>query len=283
MGWERVPIAGPTQVRLLAYLILNAGSPVPAERLADEVWGDADPGSAKRVQLAVHRLRKSLGHDVIQSLAGGYRLALTPDQLDAERFRGLVEEGRQARAAGRGTDAANLPSTALELWRGDRPLADVTYEDFAGEAIRRLEDERLGARVERIAADLDLGRHDAVVAELEQLHAHHPPNERLAELLMLALYRCGRPTEALHVFDRVRLALDEEGTVPGARLQDMQRRVLQHAVDLQHPARRARPLRPAAAAAAASVRGEAVRRAPPRARATRGRAERCAGRGRARR
>jgi DNA-binding SARP family transcriptional activator len=234
-GVRRVPIAGPTQVRLLAYLILNAGSPVPADRLADEVWGDADPGAAKRVQLAVHRLRKSLGHDVVESLGSGYQLTLTPGQLDADRFRGQVEEGRQARAAGRARDAASLLSAALDLWRGDRPLADVTYENFAGEAIRRLEEERLGARVERIAADLDLGRHDAVVAELEQLHAHHPRHERLAELLMLALYRCGRPTEALHVFERVRVALDEEGTVPGAGLQDMQRRVLQHAADLQHP------------------------------------------------
>ena len=89
---------------------------------------------------------------------------------------------------------------ALALWRGP-PLADLALEPFAQirdrAPARRSGWPRIEARVE---ADLATGRHAELVGELQRLVAEHPPRERLAGQLMLALYRCGRQTEALEAY-----------------------------------------------------------------------------------
>jgi DNA-binding SARP family transcriptional activator len=74
-----------------------------------------------------------------------------------------------------------------------------------------------------------LGRHAAVVPELEGLAAAHPGRERFAGQLMLALYRCGRQTEALETFRRARAALVEDlGLEPGPALRRLEGAVLRH-------------------------------------------------------
>jgi DNA-binding SARP family transcriptional activator len=97
----------------------------------------------------------------------------------------------------------------MALWRGP-PLADFTYESFAQSEVARLEELRLEAVELRIDADLALGRHVGMVAELEHLVAAHPFRERLRGQLMLALYRSGRQAEALEAFRAGREALAEE-------------------------------------------------------------------------
>ena len=87
---------------------------------------------------------------------------------------------------------------------------------LAGEAAR-LEEARLGVTEERIGADLALGRHGEVAGELAGLVAEFPLRERLAALLMTALYRCGRRGEALAVYDTTRRVLAERARPgPGA-------------------------------------------------------------------
>ena len=72
---------------------------------------------------------------------------------------------------------------------------------------------------ERLDIELQLGRHQAAVAELEALVAAHPLRERLRGLLMLALYRSGRQADALRVFQEGRhLLADELGLEPGHEL-----------------------------------------------------------------
>ena len=61
----------------------------------------------------------------------------------------------------------------------------------------RLQELRLAALEIRIDADLALGRHDALTAELDGLVREHPSRERLHCQLMLALYRSGRQADAL--------------------------------------------------------------------------------------
>jgi hypothetical protein len=114
-------------------------------------------------------------------------------------------------------EAAARLGEALELWRGPA-LADVAYESFAQPEIARLEERRLAAMEERIDADLALGRHAEVIAELEGLVAEHPEREHLCGQLMLALYRSGRQSEALEAYHDARRALSDElggGTEPG--------------------------------------------------------------------
>ena len=111
---------------------------------------------------------------------------------------GSPSEGR-ARARGRRPRAGRRSccARAAELWRGPA-LADVPDAPFARAEAARLEELRLGADEDRIDAELALGRHSALVAELERRVQRHPMRERLRAQLMLALYRCGRQADALH-------------------------------------------------------------------------------------
>jgi len=108
-------------------------------------------------------------------------------------------------------------------------LADLADYAFTRPEAARLGELRVAAVEARIDADLALGRHDALTAELEQLVAQHPLRERLHGQLILALYRCGRQAEALAAYRRVRdLLADELGVDPGEPLRRLHASVLAH-------------------------------------------------------
>jgi len=222
---------------VLAVLLLHPNEPVHAELLAHALWGDEVPASAvKTVQVYVSRLRKALADaDVLTTTPAGYLLSVRADELDAEVFARLVEDGRRALALGRPERAATTLREALALWRG-APLADLAFEPFAQAEIARLEEERLDALEERVEADLALGRHAALAGELRRLVTAHPTRERLAGQLMLALYRCGRQADALEAFQAARGALIAEiGVEPGPELRRLEEAILQHDAALELP------------------------------------------------
>ena len=106
-------------------------------------------------------------------------------------------------------------------------LAEVADRAFAQAERNRLEELRVAALEDRLAADLDLGGHAAAVAELEELAGRYRFRERLAGLLMLALYRSGRQGEALQAFADARRALaDELGIDPGRWLRELETGIL---------------------------------------------------------
>ena len=147
--------------------------------------------------------------------------------VDLDRFERATHDAAQALDAGDAQSAAELLDRALGLWRG-APLADLAYESFAQTAIGRLEELRLAAVEQHVDAELRLGRHVAVLGELEALVWDHPLRERLRGQLMLALYRAGRQTEALEVYRRTREALvGEFGIEPSPALHDLERRILE--------------------------------------------------------
>jgi YVTN family beta-propeller protein len=210
--------------------------------MIDELWpSEPPPTAAKIVQVHVSRLRKALdgaGERILLTRGHGYELRVGPDQLDVGRFQTLLDEGRAAIGAGEPESAAETLRRALDLWRGP-PLADFSYDSFAQEEIARLEELRLAAIEERVEADLAVGRHDAVVQELEQLVARHPLRERLRGQLMLALYRSGRQAEALEVYrDGRRTLADQLGLEPSPVLQQLERAILAHDQAIQSPTRR---------------------------------------------
>jgi transcriptional activator len=70
------------------------------------------------------------------------------------------------------------------------------------------------------------------------LIAEHPFDERLYRQLMLALYRAGRPGNALEVYQRARKTFDEQlGLQPGPELEELQRQILNQDGRLSAPAR----------------------------------------------
>jgi DNA-binding SARP family transcriptional activator/tetratricopeptide (TPR) repeat protein len=238
-----VELGGSRPRAILAVLLLHPNEPVSAERLVLDVWGEeAPPAALKRLHVSVSRLRKALGDpDAVTTTAGGYRLRLEPDDLDAERFERLAEEGRDALAAAAPERAAGLLREALGLWRG-RPLADLAFEPFAQAEIARLEEQRLAALEARVDADLAVGRHAVLVGELQRLVAAHPTRERLAAQLMLALYRCRRQADALAVYRETSARLvDELGLQPGEELRSLELRVLEQDPALEAPQRAAEP------------------------------------------
>ncbi|MEO3875073.1 BTAD domain-containing putative transcriptional regulator [Nonomuraea sp. B12E4] len=213
---EPVTLGGPRVRALLTLLALHAGRIVGAEQLVDGMYGERPPeGVANALQSQVSRLRRALGRDLVEFHPAGYRLIADPRDVDAREFELRAQEGRQALADGDPGRAAALLREALELWRGE-PLADAPHAEAAAAALAEL---RLAATEARVQADLDLGRHRELVAELSQLTAAHPLRERLRAQLMRALYGSGRQAEALTVYDKARKLLDEElGVEPGAEL-----------------------------------------------------------------
>jgi DNA-binding SARP family transcriptional activator len=238
VGTRRVPLASGRGRALLALLILHAGQTVSVERLIDELWGEHPPPTARTVihghvsrlrrELEPHRASNEAGR-ILQTMGSGYRLAINPDAVDANRFERLLTQARSAMPA----DRSAMLSAALDLWRGPA-LEDFRYEPFAQQAIRALEGLRIEAIEDRIEAELALGRSNEVVTELERLIALHPFRERLRGLLMLALYRGGRQTDALAVFHSTRALLVEEmGLEPGPALQELETAILCQDPDLE--------------------------------------------------
>jgi DNA-binding SARP family transcriptional activator len=233
-GGGEVSLGGPKPRALLALLLLRPNELVPADRLIDELWGEEAPERATAaLRVNISRLRKALPQDVLTTKSPGYVIRVEPDALDVHRFERLVDEGRDLLARGLAGGASGRLRDALSLWRGP-PLADFRYENFAQTAIARLEEIRLAALELRLDADLVLGRHDELIAELEALVAEHPLRERLRRHLMAALYRSGRQAEALEAYQDARRALvDELGIDPSPALQELERAILRQDPSLE--------------------------------------------------
>jgi predicted ATPase/DNA-binding SARP family transcriptional activator len=223
-----VDIAGTRLRGLLTRLALDAGRPISAGALVDAVWGEYPPGDqANALQSLVSRLRRSLGDaHAVQPSAAGYRLVADPGDVDVHQFQRLAADGAAALRRGDPATAEPMLRRALALWRGPA-LADCADTAFAAAPIARLDDLRLAAMADRLAADLALARAASVVAELEALTREHPLDERFAGLLIKALRAEGRTSEALAAYQRLRqLLVDELGVDPTPELQELHLSVL---------------------------------------------------------
>jgi YVTN family beta-propeller protein len=231
-------IGGQKQRALLAILLLSANKPVSRDVLVDRLWGQHPPtGAQHTLEVYVSRLRKTLepaaGCQVVLTRPGAYLLRATGEHIDARRFERLACEGRRALAANAPGQAAADLREALVLWRGE-PLAGISHEHFAQSEIARLEELRATAIEDRIEADIALGRHADVISELGALVAAHPLRERLYQLLMIALYRCGRQAEALAVYQSARSVLVQElGIEPNPGLKQVERAILEQDASLE--------------------------------------------------
>jgi YVTN family beta-propeller protein len=230
-GSAPLDLGGPQQRTVLALLLLRPNEIVARASLIDELWGDAPPATAREtVKVYVGRLRRALaqndGSARLTTRGGGYVLDVDPEQIDLVRFQRLSERGGEALRAGDAEAAATVLRDAAELWRGP-PLADLRDSDFVQTERARLEEVRLVAVEQRIAADLELGRASAVVAELRQLVRERPHDERFHRQLMLGLYRSGRQADALAVYRNLRRYLSSElGLEPSTETQALERSIL---------------------------------------------------------
>jgi WD40 repeat protein/DNA-binding SARP family transcriptional activator len=222
-----ITIGGPKQRALLTVLLLNANRVVSRDRLIDGLLNGARSESPEHVlQVQVSRLRKTLepaGRDRLIARAPGYVLRVDAGELDLIVFEQLVSAGRTALSDGDPARAVQLLREAETLWRGP---ALVELEGAAGD-VRRLDELRVAAIEHRVEAELKLGQHGELVAELALLVREHPARERLRGQQMRALYRAGRHAEALTAYSEFRGYLrDELGLEPSEELQQLQRSIL---------------------------------------------------------
>ena len=229
-----LPLGGSKQKSVLALLLLNANRVVSVERLAVTIWNQEDDPNAKgTLQVHISNLRKTLGAaakaleitQLIVTQAPGYRIGLTTETLDLLAFDAHIKAARRDLEAGEFLRAAFQYGEALALWRGT-PLADLIDEPFAYPIATQLERLRLQSVEERLEAELAIGHHDEVLDEIWSLSEAHPLNEKLVKLLMIALYRTGRQTEALEAYRNCRRHLQDLGLDPSQSLRELEVRVL---------------------------------------------------------
>ncbi|MFB6820440.1 BTAD domain-containing putative transcriptional regulator [Streptomyces virginiae] len=239
-----VTLTGARVRRLLVRLLVEPGRPVSPDRLVDALWGGPDAelplhpyaslqGQVSRLRAALERAAPSDGRGRLLHDASGYRLELTPGELDAWRFAELVARARTRGLAPR--PRAVLLDEALSLWRGEA-YAGHTDDPAVRAAAARLEEERLSALEESLDLRVSLGEQHAVLGELDQLVATHPLRERLRAVQLRALYRAGRQTQALESYEALRDRLAQDlGLDPGRELTALRQAILRQDADLDGP------------------------------------------------
>ena len=226
----------PRQLALLAALLLDSGETVPSDRLVEAVWGATPPARPQTALRAkVDGLRRTLEPGLAEGAppllvagTGGVRLDVDPESVDLRRFERLAGDARRVG----GSDpvrAAALLREATALWHGPA-LTGVALAGSAAAAAARLNVARLTAIEDRVAAELAMGRHAALVPQLEELVFAHPRSERLLAQLMLALHRCGRSDDALRV-----CADGHRRLQPGPELRSLEQAIAGRDPDLGDP------------------------------------------------
>ena len=215
-------LAGQKLRAVLVRLLLDSGRVVSREQLIDALWEDDPPATARKaLQGYVSQLRKVIGRERLLTQPPGYVLRLDRDEFDLREFERLHREGEL--------------EAVLSLWRGP-PLAELSEFEFARAEAARLNELRLACLESRVERDLDSGKAEDVVGELEVLVREHPLRERLRAQQMLALYRAGRQAEALEAYQQAReLLVEELGIEPTAALQRLQKGILSQDPALEPP------------------------------------------------
>ncbi|MEV0898923.1 BTAD domain-containing putative transcriptional regulator [Actinoplanes sp. NPDC049802] len=224
--------AGPPQQRLvLTALAADAGRLIGTESLIDRVWDQAPSGARRTLQVHLSRLRRLLDTARTDDQAsvrvvrrsGGYQLDVAPDQVDAHRFRRLVEQAHERHLSD--LDRSKLLAEALDLWRGP-PLADLPGQ-WAATVRQAWHQQYLDAVQEWAAASVRTGETGPALALLAGLTAERATDEPLAGAYIRALYAAGRPSDALDHYAVVRRHLAERlGADPGPELQQLYRQIL---------------------------------------------------------
>ncbi|MEV3900810.1 BTAD domain-containing putative transcriptional regulator [Mycobacterium sp. NPDC050551] len=258
---EPRPLGGLRQRAVLAALLLNAGREVEIDRLIDHVWHDAAPRKpVLSLRAYIANLRRILGADLgLSTGTSAYCLHVGDHRIDARDFESLIERGRRQLDSGDAAGSARTLEQALGLWRGT-PLSDLRNEVFVQQEVHRLETLRADAVEARFEAELRLGHAEASIAGLALEVAANPMRESLSGLLMVALYRVGRRSEALRAYAQLTDVLREElGVRPGLPLQRLAQQIRDESPELDwRPAGAARVPAPASDAGEGALHGRSA-------------------------
>jgi predicted ATPase/DNA-binding SARP family transcriptional activator len=238
----RVPVGKASE--LLVRLALDVGLLVRADRLVDDLWGDAVETRRNTLQSKVAMLRQALGDSrLIVSAGGGYRLLAKPSEVDALAVVTHAVAALGLLGAGDDRGAADLCESTLQMYRGEL-LQAAGEGDWVSPHRARLEETRMTLLEIKFSALLRLGDIGEVIGGLEAAVTTYPFQERLWELLITALYRAGRQADALAAYQRVRQQLGEQlGLDPGPQLRRLEQQILTQDASLASPPRASRHLK----------------------------------------
>ncbi|HEV2638991.1 MAG TPA: AfsR/SARP family transcriptional regulator [Actinocrinis sp.] len=229
-------LRSPKMQVLLATLLVRYDQVVSANRLRDELWGENQPRRADAsLYVYISQLRKFLSdaerdQSNILTKSPGYVLSMGAAEFDFETFHDLLSKGRELLVDGRPKEAAVILSKAIEIHRG--PVmgglpCGPTVNSFA----TMVEELRLECLEILVEANLAIGHHRKMVGQLYALIAEHPLREVFYGLLMTALHRCGRSSDAIRVYHQARSVIVEElGMDPGRPLRELYQAVLTDSV-----------------------------------------------------
>jgi DNA-binding SARP family transcriptional activator/tetratricopeptide (TPR) repeat protein len=231
-GDRQVALGSPKERTVLAALATDAGRVVGMDTLVDRVWGQRTPADPRpTLYVYIARIRRALreaagGRQRVHRRSGGYLLDVDPSIVDANRFRGLVDQARGSGALADAERAAMLRE-ALALWRGEA-LAGLPG-DWAARVRDGWRRQRLDAVVAWAAAERAAGDPVAPLGPLADLVDEHPMDESLVAALMRALWAAGRQAEALRRYATLRARLaDELGVDPATDLRRLHEAMLRH-------------------------------------------------------
>lgn len=229
-----VPLQGSRLRTLLAALLINSGKVVTKEQFFEELWAGRPVAKADNaLQALAARLRKLLrthfgdqfARTRLITLPTGYVLRAEPDEVDTSLFELLTARAHDMLP----TDpvgARDLLTDALALWDGP-VLEGVAGGPMCQGSVLQFEEIRLTAIEERFHASMMAGMERGMISELKKMVTLYPWRERLAEMLMVALYRAGRQADALREYNLVRRRLiDELGMEPSPMLKDRMQAIL---------------------------------------------------------
>jgi DNA-binding SARP family transcriptional activator len=221
--------------QVLALTLLRANQIVSLDAIIEELWGDCPPRSAvATTQTYIYQIRKLLArhsdvrmaNQTIRTAPPGYILSVGPDQLDSWEFDRVVQRARVLLDGDQPEPAAALLGQALSMWNGP-VLVDVARGPLLQRYAARLEEKRMLALELRLRADMRLGRHRELIAELKSLVLTHPYHEWFHAQLMISLHRSGRRGEALTAFRQARQLLNDQlGIEPSVDLQRIHQNIL---------------------------------------------------------
>ncbi|HEY7266560.1 MAG TPA: BTAD domain-containing putative transcriptional regulator [Solirubrobacterales bacterium] len=221
--------ARPIDARLVRFLLVNGGQPIPEDLIFEALWPGRDANGARRsLQVAVSRARQVLdapGSDgsVIESGGQSYRLAIEDEhQVDANRFSAAAE----AALASEGEERLPLLERAHSLWPGE-PLPEERYAEWATSYRERLIDQYIAVLTGLIQLHERSGEHARSADIARELVDLDQLNEEGHRALMTAYARTGRRGHALRQYLECRRALvDALGVEPAEETSRLQARIL---------------------------------------------------------
>lgn len=222
-----VPIPRGRSMEIVASLAAAMPSPLSPERLRNYAWAASEDSSPSAVYTAISRLRQYFAdhhlHGFILNSGDGYTLDIEPADVD------LIDFERQVQAA----IAPNSPAHPNEVRDLLDKYSEVVFAESSNPLLQRWRQRliELRSRAMEVVAEhaMDAEEHPLAISTCTDLLSDEPWRESAWILLITALYRAGRPRDALTTYTQATCRLrDDYGLSPSPKLASMELQVLTH-------------------------------------------------------